>query len=179
MDRKTMPTMSPRSVGLPTPSGMTPGIDPYFVHYYRINFDGSGLTALTSGDADHHLEFSPDMKYYVDTWSRVDLAPVSELHRTEDGKMVAELERVDIQPLLKAGWRAPEPFVAKGRDSVTDIWGVIFRPTNFDPSKRYPVIESIYAGPQDSFVPKSFRAYYSMQSMAELGFIVVRSEERR
>jgi dipeptidyl aminopeptidase/acylaminoacyl peptidase len=154
-------------------SGMTPGIDPYFVHYYRINFDGSGLTALTSGDADHHLDFSPDMKYYVDTWSRVDLAPVSELHRTEDGKMVAELERVDIQPLLKAGWRAPEPFVAKGRDGVTDIWGVIFRPTNFDPSKRYPVIESIYAGPQDSFVPKSFRAYYSMQSMAELGFIVV------
>ena len=154
-------------------SGMTPGIDPYFVHYYRINFDGSGLTALTSGDADHHLDFSPDMKYYVDTWSRVDLAPVSELHRTEDGKMVAELERGDLQPLLKAGWRAPEPFVAKGRDGVTDIWGVLFRPTNFDPSKRYPVIEFIYAGPQDSFVPKSFRAYYSMQSMAELGFIVV------
>ena len=154
-------------------SGMTSAIDPYFVHYYRINFDGSGLTALTSGDADHHVDFSTDMKYYVDTWSRVDLAPVSELHRTEDGKMVAELERVDMQPLLKAGWRAPEPFVAKGRDGVTDIWGVIFRPTNFDPSKRYPVIESIYAGPQDSFVPKSFRAYYSMQSMAELGFIVV------
>jgi dipeptidyl aminopeptidase/acylaminoacyl peptidase len=154
-------------------SGMTSGIDPYFVHYYRINFDGSGLTALTSGDANHHLDFSPDMKYYVDTWSRVDLAPVSELHRTEDGKVVAELERVDIQPLLKAGWRAPEPFVAKGRDGVTDIWGVIFRPTNFDPAKRYPVIESIYAGPQDSFVPKSFRPYYSMQSMAELGFIVV------
>ena len=154
-------------------SGMTAGIDPYFVHYYRINFDGSGLTALTSGDADHHVAFSDDMKYYVDTWSRVDLAPVSELHRTDDGKMLAEIERGDIQPLLKAGWRAPEPFVAKGRDGVTDIWGVIFRPTNFDSSKRYPVIESIYAGPQDSFVPKSFRAFYSMQSMAELGFIVV------
>ena len=154
-------------------SGMTAGIDPYFVHYYRINFDGSGLAALTSGDADHHVAFSDDMKYYVDTWSRVDLAPISELHRTEDGKMLAEIEHGDIQPLLKAGWRAPEPFVAKGRDGVTDIWGVIFRPTNFDASTRYPVIEFIYAGPQDSFVPKSFRAYYPMQSMAELGFVVV------
>ena len=154
-------------------SGMTAGIDPYFVHYYRINFDGSGLTALTSGDADHHVAFSDDMKYYVDTWSRVDLAPVSELHRTDDGKVLAEIEHGDLQPLLKAGWRAPEPFAAKGRDGVTDIWGVIFRPTNFDSSKRYPVIEFIYAGPQDSFVPKSFRAYYPMQSMAELGFVVV------
>ncbi len=153
--------------------GMTAGIDPYFVHYYRINFDGSGLTPLTSGDADHHVAFSHDMKYYVDTWSRVDLAPVSELHRTDDGKMLAEIEHGDTQPLLTAGWRAPEPFVAKGRDGVTDIWGVILRPTNFDASKLYPVIEFIYAGPQDSFVPKSFRAYYPMQSMAELGFVVV------
>jgi dipeptidyl aminopeptidase/acylaminoacyl peptidase len=154
-------------------SGMTPGIDPYFVHYYRINFDGSGLTALTTGDANHEVAFSTDMRYYVDTWSRVDLAPVSELHRTEDGKLLVELERGDLQPLLQAGWRAPEPFVAKGRDGVTDIWGVIFRPTNLDPAKEYPVIEMIYAGPQDSFVPKSFHAYYSMQSMAELGFVVV------
>ncbi len=170
-------------------SGMNAGIDPYFVHYYRVNFDGSGLTPLSRGaggsacqtgqtdcptdDADHRIAFSEDMKYYVDTWSRVDLAPVSELRRTEDGKLLAEVEHADIQPLLKAGWRAPEPFVAKGRDGVTDIWGVIFRPTNFDPSKKYPVIELIYAGPQDSFVPKSFHAWYPMQSMAELGFIVV------
>lgn len=154
-------------------SGMSAGMDPYFVHYYRINFDGSGLVPLTGGNANHTVSFSPDMKFYVDTWSRVDLAPVSELRRTEDLKTVAELERGEIQELLKAGWRAPEPFVAKGRDGKTDIWGVICRPTNFDPAKKYPVIEAIYAGPQDSFVPKSFRAYYPMQSMAELGFIVV------
>jgi len=154
-------------------SGMYPGKDPYFVHSYRINFDGSGLTAYTEGDGNHTVVFSPDMKYYVDTWSRVDLPPVAELRRTEDRKTLAELERGDIQELLKTGWRAPEAFKALGRDGKTDIWGVIIRPGNFDPSKKYPVIELIYAGPQDSFVPKSFRAYHEMQSLAELGFIVV------
>jgi dipeptidyl aminopeptidase/acylaminoacyl peptidase len=154
-------------------SGMYPGKDPYFVHSYRINFDGSGLTAYTEGDGNHTVVFSPDMKYYVDTWSRVDLPPVAELRRTEDRKTLAELERGDIQELLKTGWRAPEAFKALGRDGKTDIWGVIIRPGSFDPSKKYPVIELVYAGPQDSFVPKSFRAYHEMQSLSELGFIVV------
>ena len=154
-------------------SGMLPGKDPYFVNDYRINFDGSRLTALTHGDGTHTVTFSPDHKYYVDTWSRVDAAPISELHRTDDLEKVAELERGDIEGLLKAGWRAPEVFTAKGRDGKTDIWGVIFKPQNFDPSKKYPVVENIYAGPQDSFVPKAFSAYNQMQSMAEMGFIVV------
>ncbi|HEX5082554.1 MAG TPA: DPP IV N-terminal domain-containing protein, partial [Blastocatellia bacterium] len=153
-------------------SGMYPGKDPYFVHYYRINFDGSGLTALTETDANHQVSFSADMKYYVDTWSRVDQAPISELRATADRKALAELERVDIQELVKAGWRAPEVFTSLARDGKTDIWGVIFRPSNFDPLKKYPVIEYIYAGPQGSFVPKSFSAYNGMQSLAELGFIV-------
>jgi dipeptidyl aminopeptidase/acylaminoacyl peptidase len=153
-------------------SGMYPGKDPYFVHYYRINFDGSGLTALTDADANHTVSFSSDMKYYVDSWSRVDLPPVTEL-RTADKKLIAELERADIQELVKTGWRAPEVFTAMGRDGKTDIWGVIYRPSNFSPMKKYPVIENIYAGPQDSFVPKSFAAYNPMQAMAELGFIVV------
>jgi dipeptidyl aminopeptidase/acylaminoacyl peptidase len=154
-------------------SGMYAGKDPYFVHYYRINFDGSGLTALTDADANHTVSFSPDMKYFVDTWSRVDLAHISELRSTADKKLITELERADTQELLKAGWRAPEVFTALGRDGKTDIWGVIFRPSNFTPAKKYPVIENIYAGPQDSFVPKSFSAYSAMQAMAELGFIVV------
>ncbi len=153
-------------------SGMYPGKDPYFVHYYRINFDGGGLTALTEADGNHQVSFSSDMKYYVDTWSRVDQAPISELRSAADRKLIAELERGDIQELVKAGWRAPEVFTALGRDGKTDIWGVIFRPTNFDPLKKYPVIEYIYAGPQGSFVPKSFSAYNQMQSLAELGFIV-------
>jgi dipeptidyl aminopeptidase/acylaminoacyl peptidase len=154
-------------------SGMYPGKDPYFVHYYKINFDGTGLTPLTEADANHTVSFSPDMEYYVDTWSRVDQPPVVELRRTADRKILAEVERGDISDLIKAGWRAPESFMALGRDGKTDIWGVIFRPTNFDPTKRYPVIEYIYAGPQDSFVPKSFSPYYQMQAQAELGFIVV------
>jgi len=153
-------------------SGMYPGKDPYFVHYYRINFDGSGLTALTEADANHQVSFSPDMKYYVDTWSRVDQAPISELRGAADRKLIAELERGDIQELVKAGWHAPEVFTSLARDGKTDIWGVIFRPSNFDPLKKYPVIENIYAGPQGSFVPKFFSAYNSMQSLAELGFIV-------
>ena len=154
-------------------SGLNPGQDPYFTHYYRINIDGSGLVAMTEAPANHSVAYSPDMKYYVDTWSRVDLPPVSELRSAEDKKLLLELERGDIKALQAAGWRVPEVFIAKGRDGKADIWGVIFRPTNFIPSKKYPVIESIYAGPQGSFVPKSFAAYYAQQSLAELGFIVV------
>jgi len=153
-------------------SGMYPGKDPYFIHYYRINFDGSGLTALTEGDGTHQVAFSADMKYYVDTWSRVDQPNASVLRSAADGKVLAELERGDIQELVKAGWRAPEVFTSLARDGKTEIWGVIFRPTNFDPLKKYPVIEYIYAGPQGSFVPKFFTPFNAMQSLAELGFIV-------
>lgn len=153
-------------------SGMYPVKDPYFVHYYRINFDGTGLTALTDGDGNHSALFSPDMAYYVDTWSRVDLPPVTELRRTFDLKVIMTVERADIQELVKAGWSPPEVFVSKARDGVSDIWGLIYRPMNFDPAKKYPVVEYIYAGPHGSFVPKSFQAYNSMQSLAELGFIV-------
>jgi len=154
-------------------SGMYPGRDPYFVHYYRIEFDGSGLTRLTAADANHSVAFSEDMRYYVDTYSRVDLPSVSELRRAEDGSLVAKLESGDITALRSAGWKPPEAFVAKGRDGVTDIYGVIYRPTTFDPSTKYPVIENIYAGPHSSFVPKSFAAFNQMQALAELGFIVV------
>ncbi|HTY61412.1 MAG TPA: DPP IV N-terminal domain-containing protein [Acidobacteriota bacterium] len=154
-------------------SGMNPGQDPYFNHYYKINFDGTGLKPLTDGDANHMATFSPDMRYFVDTWSRVDLPPVMELRRALDGALVTQVEKTDITELQKAGWKPPEVFVAKGRDGKTDIWGVIIRPRNFDPKRKYPVIENIYAGPQDSFVPKFFSAYNPMQSLAELGFVVV------
>ena len=96
------------------------------------------------------------MEFYVDTYSRVDLPNVSELRRTADRSLVAVLEKPDISALVAAGFKPPEVFTAKGRDGKTDIWGVIVRPTNFDPKKRYPVIENIYAGPHSSFVPKTF-----------------------
>jgi dipeptidyl aminopeptidase/acylaminoacyl peptidase len=154
-------------------SGMHPGQDPYFIHAYRISFDGTGLTALTEADGTHTVTWSPDRQFYVDTWSRVDLAPVAQMRRASDQSVVMDLERGDIAPLLTTGWRAPEVFVSKARDGQTDIWGIIIRPTNFDPAKTYPVIENIYAGPQGSFVPKTFSTQLGMQAQAELGFIVV------
>ncbi|MGE5357967.1 MAG: DPP IV N-terminal domain-containing protein [Bacteroidales bacterium] len=153
-------------------SGMYPGQDPYFLNYYRINFDGTGLTRLTSAEANHNVSFSPDMKYYVDIYSTVSTAPVCELHRV-DGSLVTVLERAELAELAKTGWKAPEVFTAMGRDGKTDIWGVIYRPTTFDARRKYPVVEYIYAGPHSSFVPKSFAAYSGMQALAELGFIVV------
>jgi dipeptidyl aminopeptidase/acylaminoacyl peptidase len=153
--------------------GMYAGKDPYFANYYRINFDGSGLTRLTGAEANHAAAFSSDMKFYVDTYSRTDVPPIVELRRTADDALLSTVEHGDMTALSAAGWKAPEVFVAKGRDGKTDIWGVIIRPGNFDPKKKYPVIENIYAGPQGSFVPKSFFAYNQMQSQAELGFIVV------
>ena len=151
-------------------SGMYPGKDPYFLHAYRINFDGTGLTAFAEADGNHQVAYSSDGKYYVDIWSRVDEPPVMELRRTEDKARITELERADISKLVAAGWRPPEVFSAVGRDGKTDIWGVIYRPANFDAAKRYPVVESIYAGPQGSFVPKSFSAM--AEPLTELGFVV-------
>lgn len=156
--------------------GVRPGEDPYHVHLARVNFDGTGFTLLTDGDGTHTVKFSPDRRFFVDTWSRVDQPPVHELRRAADGALIGELERADIRELLKTGWRAPERFTAKGRDGVTDIYGIILRPTNFDPARKYPVIEDIYAGPHSAFVPKSFQAYYKMQSLAELGFILVKMD---
>jgi len=153
--------------------GMASGEDPYFVHFYRINFDGSELTSLTSEEANHSGSYSSDGQFFVDNYSRLDLPPALVLRRTADNSLLATLERGDTSELVKTGWKPPEVFMAKGRDGKTDIWGIIIRPTNFDPGKKYPVIENIYAGPQGSFVPKSFLSYSSMMAQAEIGFIVV------
>jgi dipeptidyl aminopeptidase/acylaminoacyl peptidase len=153
--------------------GIYPEQDPYYIHFARVNFDGSGLVLLTEGDGTHAVEYSPDGRFLIDRYSRVDLPPVTELRRVEDGGLVCLLERGDMHPLVATGWKVPERFVAKGRDGRTDIYGVIYRPTNFDPTRKYPVIESIYAGPQGSFVPKEFRFYQRVQGLAELGFILV------
>src|SRR5207247_2392770 len=139
----------------------------------RVNFDGTGLVILTGGDGTHTVTYSPDDRFLIDTYSRVDLPPVTELRRAEDGMRLCTLETADTSALSSARfagtrrWRAPERLVAKGRDGKTDIYGVLFRPTSFDPRKRYPVIENIYAGPQSSFVPKAFAAFNGMQELAE------------
>jgi dipeptidyl aminopeptidase/acylaminoacyl peptidase len=152
-------------------SGMNPGEDPYYVHGYKIAFDGTGLTPLTPAAANHLLSYSQDGKYYVDTYSRIDLPPVMELHRAADTSLVMTVEKADNSKLMTAGWKPPEPFHAAGRDGKTEIWGVIYRPANFDPQKKYPVVEDIYAGPQGSFVPKNFPA--RVEPLTELGFVVV------
>ena len=153
--------------------GVYPEQDPYYIHYCRVNFDGTGLVILTDGNGTHSIDDSPDGRFIIDRYSRIDMPPVAELRRTEDGKLICGLERGDMTALLETGWQAPERFVAKARDGKTDVYGVIFRPTNCDPEKKYPVIEKIYAGPHSSFVPKRFESYHKPQSMAELGFIVV------
>ncbi len=151
-------------------SGMKAGEDPYFVHAYRINFDGSGLTPMLEGPGSHHVDYSTDGKYYVDLVSTVSTAPVLTLYETEGNKKIADVEKGDLSNLKAGGWRAPEPIMAMGRDGKTEIWGVIWKPANFDPAKKYPVIEDIYAGPQGSFVPKTFSP--RGEALTELGFVV-------
>jgi dipeptidyl aminopeptidase/acylaminoacyl peptidase len=154
-------------------SGRNPGEDPYFIHYYRINFDGTGLTDLTPEPANHEAYFSKDFNYFIDNYSKIDQPPISFL-KDKSGNLLMQIEKADISDLQKKNYRMPEPFVTKGRDGKTNIWGNIYRPTNFDPAKSYPIIEYIYAGPQSSFVLKSFRPYISpFSGLAELGFIVV------
>jgi dipeptidyl aminopeptidase/acylaminoacyl peptidase len=163
-------------------SGREAGQDPYLIQIYKINFDGSGLQSITSEDANHLATFSSDFSCFVDSYSRINLPTVTVLRSTVDGKVLMELEKADAKELIKAGWRTPEVFTAKGRDDKTDIWGIIVRPSNFDPVKKYPVIEYIYAGPHSSFVPKCFisepasgdyRVWTELHELAELGFVVV------
>ncbi len=153
--------------------GIRPGQDPYYLHLARVNFDGTGLTVLTEGDGTHKVQFSPDRRWFIDTWSRVDQAPVIELRSAVDGRRVLELERADISRLLAAGWSVPERFSAKGRDGTTDIHGIVIRPSRMDPTSKHPVIEEIYAGPQGAFVPKEFGRLTRQHALAELGFVVV------
>jgi dipeptidyl aminopeptidase/acylaminoacyl peptidase len=158
-------------------SGMNAGEDPYFVHLYKVNFDGTGLAELTPEKANHDAVFSSDWNYFVDTYSKVDMPPVSVIRAASDGKVIMELEKADITELLKTGWKAPEVFKSKARDGKTDIWGIIIKPSNFNPKKKYPVIEYIYAGPGGFYTPKSFAANFRMMNtLAELGFIIVQCD---
>jgi len=153
--------------------GVRPEQDPYYLHLCRVGFDGDGFTVLTAADGTHEVSFSPDRRFFLDRWSRVDQPPVVELRKSEDGSLVCEVERADIQSLLAAGWTTPERFMAPGRDGETPIYGIVIRPSNFDPAKKYPVIEQIYAGPHGAHVPKAFGVLPAQHALAELGFIIV------
>ena len=148
--------------------------DPYFIHLYRIGFDGKNLTLLTPEDATHVISASPSGKYFVDSYSKPDVAPTTVL-RDADGKLIATIEKADISRLLAAGWKPPEPIVVKGRDGSTDLYGLLYRPTKFNASAKYPIINHIYPGPQTGSVgPRNFlSARGDSQALAELGFVVV------
>ncbi|QEG41118.1 Prolyl tripeptidyl peptidase precursor [Roseimaritima ulvae] len=148
--------------------------DPYQRHLLRVSLDDAQVTPLTAGDGDHRWEYSPTGNWIIDRYSRVDLPPITELRRSDDGSLVCTLGTADWTPLLETGWRAPEPFVAKGRDGQTDIYGIIVRPHDFDPQQKYPVLEAIYAGPHSAFVPKSFGLHRGLADLADLGFVVVK-----
>ena len=154
--------------------GMNKSEDPYLIHYYKIGLNGKGLVCLTPEEGNHSVTYTEDMVYLIDTYSTVTTPPVTVLRSGKDGKILRTLETADITALEAVGWKAPEVFVAKGRDGKTDMWGLIQRPSNFDPNKKYPIIEYIYSGPGDQYVPKSFTPWLNyLQNMAELGFIVV------
>ena len=155
-------------------SGMKANDDPYLIRYYAIGLDGKGLTELTPESANHQATFNKQYTSFVDVYSTVDRAPAAVLRNAITGKEIMKLEDADINDVQDAGWIAPEVFMAKARDGKSDIWGIIIKPRNFDPQKKYPVIEYIYAGPHSSFVPKSFSTNPSgMYELAELGFVVV------
>jgi dipeptidyl aminopeptidase/acylaminoacyl peptidase len=155
--------------------------DPYYQHLYRARPDGSEIQLLTPEDAEHEVVLAPSLDHFVDTFSRVDLPPVTVLRRS-DGVLAAELERADIEPLLHAGYQLPERFTVKARDGQTDLYGVLVRPANFDPAGKYPVVDSIYPGPQRIHTPKAFALGIVQgrrdplghaQSFAQLGFVTV------
>ena len=154
--------------------GKEKGRDPYFIHLYRVGFDGKDQTLLTPEDANHDVNFSPSGEYFTDSYSKPDVPPVSVV-RDQNGKLAANLETADISKLLASGWKPPIPITVKARDGVTDLYGLMFQPANLDPTKKYPIINHIYPGPQTGSVgSRNFSAARGdAQALAELGFIVV------
>jgi dipeptidyl aminopeptidase/acylaminoacyl peptidase len=154
-------------------NGREPG-DPYFRYLYRVGLDGGDIRLLTPDSADHRVELSPDGRLFVDTWSTPTTPPVSVL-RDRDGRVVTRLEAADISRLEEAGWQPPLPFTVKARDGETDLYGLLFRPTDLDPDRRYPVVNYVYPGPQSGSIrTRSFAAARrDHQALAELGFVVV------
>jgi dipeptidyl aminopeptidase/acylaminoacyl peptidase len=159
-------------------SGREKNEDPYQTHLYSVGFDGKGLQSLTPENANHFITIAPTGTYFVDSYSRPDLPEKSVLRRIKDGSEVRALETADVSELTKLGWKPAEPFQGKAADGTTDLYGLIWRPSNFDAAKQYPVVEFVYTGPQSFFVPKTFGGNFWLQSMSELGFLVVMVDGR-
>jgi dipeptidyl aminopeptidase/acylaminoacyl peptidase len=156
-------------------AGREPGRDPYFQHLYRVTLDGGEPRLLTPENANHSITLSPDGRFFVDSYSTPDTPPVTVIRELDNGDMVMTLEEADITRLMATGWTPPIPFTVKARDGVTDLYGLLYRPTNFDSTRSYPIVNYLYPGPQSGSVgSRSFSAARSdKRALAELGFIVV------
>ena len=157
-----------------TALGKEPGV-PYYSHLYRVNFDGTGMTSLTPEEGSHGFPFFiPKANYFVDTYAPADKPPVVTLRSGDTGRVVMELVRGDVELLREVGWTPPEIFTVKARDGATDLWGLMYKPSNFDPNKSYPILDNIYPGPQVGSVGAwNFTARHEPRALAELGFIVI------
>ncbi|HEU4856142.1 MAG TPA: DPP IV N-terminal domain-containing protein [Rhodanobacteraceae bacterium] len=155
--------------------GRTPGVNPYYRQFFKVDIDSGKTTLLTPEAADHTITLSPDGKYFVDSWSTPITPPVTVLRAADDGRVVATVARADISRLKAVGWVPPTPITVTARDGKTTLYGMLFKPTNFDPQRKYPIVDYIYPGPQTGSVRgRSFRAARGdNQALAELGFIVV------
>lgn len=165
--------VAPGTVSAAGKKGKPQGEDPYNKHLIKVEIATGKVTDLTPENGHHTVYFNGNYSYFVDNYSRPDIAPVAVLKESGSGKVVLPLQTAKLDRLLETGYTLPEVFVAKGRDGKTDIWGTIYRPSNFDPTKKYPVIEYIYAGPHDSFVDKNFVIRNRFDRLKEMGFIVV------
>jgi dipeptidyl-peptidase 4 len=154
--------------------GREKGRDPYFVNFYRVGMDGRNFSLLTPEDGNHDVTLAPSGRFFADSYSKPDAPPVA-IVRDAEGKLLSTIEKADITRLNSAGWKPPVPFTVKARDGVTDLYGLMFKPTNFDAAKKYPIINHIYPGPQTGSVgSRNFAAARGdCQALAELGFIVV------
>lgn len=153
--------------------GFNPDEDPYHLHYFRIGFDGKNLTRLTEGKGQHSISYSPEKKFIIDQYSRVDMPPVHELRNARTGALICQLEKGTLEEFTRSGTPLPQRFAAPGRDGKTMIYGIVHWPDNFDPAHKYPVIENIYAGPHSAHVPKSYRNSYRQRQLTDMGFVVV------
>ncbi|MGH7617693.1 MAG: DPP IV N-terminal domain-containing protein, partial [Gemmatimonadaceae bacterium] len=157
--------------------GREPGENPYYTHTYRVNLDGTGFALLDPGEATHTSQLSPNKRWIVDNYSRIDLTPKSVL-RDATGKVVMDLETMDVSRLQELGWKPPERFITKAADGVTDIYGNLWKPFDFDSTKKYPIIANVYPGPQTESVNFPFAPTAVPQQLAQLGFIVIQIGNR-
>jgi dipeptidyl aminopeptidase/acylaminoacyl peptidase len=160
-----------------TAVGKEPGESPYYTHTYRVNLDGTGLALLDPGNALHNARMSPNKKWIVDNYSRIDL-PTKAVLRDPTGKVVMDLETMDVSRLKELGWKPPETFQVKAADGVTDIYGNLWKPFDFDSTKKYPIIANVYPGPQTEGVTYNFAPNAVPQQLAQLGFIVIQIGNR-